>query len=166
VKWVQCIGQRVACTFVLAIENWIQCSVHDRLLLPMYLHTTTCKSVVYAIHRSMFYCTNLSHRVQVSFALHASFAIPNRELTAPPYEVHEQGWGEFDVQIKVSLTAYAYQCKPGLLWFSVSDLFATAVEISSLLASVQKRTNCISFNVVVYVSLHHCPSMLRTSEIM
>lgn len=40
-------------------------------------------------------------KMQVSFTLHQSFAVANREHTNPPYEVHEQGWGEFDVQIKV-----------------------------------------------------------------
>ena len=49
--------------------------------------------------------------MQVSFTLHQSFAIPNRDITSPPYEVHEQGWGEFDVQIKVSrLSSLAQQC--------------------------------------------------------
>ena len=37
----------------------------------------------------------------MSFTLHQSFAVPLRELTAAPYEVHEEGWGEFDVAIKV-----------------------------------------------------------------
>lgn len=42
-----------------------------------------------------------SSALQVSFTLHSSFAQPVRELTTPPYEVHEEGWGEFDVAIKV-----------------------------------------------------------------
>jgi hypothetical protein len=63
--------------------------------------------IMHAINQSIICITNLRFRIQVSFALHASFAIPNRELTAPPYEVHEQGWGEFDVQIKVLSTMHA-----------------------------------------------------------
>jgi YEATS domain-containing protein 4 len=38
---------------------------------------------------------------KVVFQLHASFAQPLRELTAPPYEVTERGWGEFEAQIRI-----------------------------------------------------------------
>ncbi|GKY97529.1 hypothetical protein MPSEU_000711100 [Mayamaea pseudoterrestris] len=38
---------------------------------------------------------------KVVFQLHPSFAEPTREQTAPPYEVTETGWGEFEAQIKV-----------------------------------------------------------------
>jgi YEATS domain-containing protein 4 len=37
----------------------------------------------------------------VIFQLHASFAQPTRELTAPPFEVSERGWGEFEAQIRI-----------------------------------------------------------------
>jgi YEATS domain-containing protein 4 len=37
----------------------------------------------------------------VAFQLHASFAQPIRELTQPPFEVTERGWGEFEAQIKI-----------------------------------------------------------------
>jgi transcription initiation factor IIF auxiliary subunit len=47
----------------------------------------------------------VSGGMQVAFTLHSSFAQPVRELTAPPYEVHEEGWGEFDVVIKVCCRA-------------------------------------------------------------
>jgi transcription initiation factor IIF auxiliary subunit len=40
-------------------------------------------------------------KVQVSFTLHSSFAKPVREIETPPFEVREEGWGEFDVNIKV-----------------------------------------------------------------
>ena len=43
--------------------------------------------------------------VQVSFTLHSSFAKPLREYTEPPFEVREEGWGEFDVAIKVRCTS-------------------------------------------------------------
>jgi YEATS domain-containing protein 4 len=38
---------------------------------------------------------------KVVFQLHASFAQPTRELTEPPYEVTERGWGEFEAQIRI-----------------------------------------------------------------
>jgi YEATS family len=59
--------------------------------------------IVMCSHRTDTFALDTSKRgrVQVSFTLHSSFAVPLRELTTPPFEVHEQGWGEFDVQIKV-----------------------------------------------------------------
>ena len=38
---------------------------------------------------------------KVVFQLHPSFAIPVRELTAPPFEVTEKGWGEFEASIRI-----------------------------------------------------------------
>ena len=38
---------------------------------------------------------------KVIFQLHASFPQPLRELTSPPYEVTERGWGEFEAQIRI-----------------------------------------------------------------
>lgn len=38
---------------------------------------------------------------KVVFQLHASFAQPMREILAPPFEVTERGWGEFEAQIKI-----------------------------------------------------------------
>ncbi|KAI8920871.1 yeats family-domain-containing protein [Powellomyces hirtus] len=40
---------------------------------------------------------------KVQFKLHESFEHPVRTCEAPPYEVHETGWGEFDIPIKVLL---------------------------------------------------------------
>jgi YEATS family len=45
---------------------------------------------------------------QVSFTLHNSFQAPLREFTAPLYEVREEGWGEFDVNIKVCLLSASH----------------------------------------------------------
>ena len=39
---------------------------------------------------------------KVVFHLHPSFAQPTREITAPPYEVTERGWGEFEAQIRIT----------------------------------------------------------------
>jgi YEATS domain-containing protein 4 len=38
---------------------------------------------------------------KVVFQLHTSFEIPTREITKPPYEVTERGWGEFEAQIHI-----------------------------------------------------------------
>lgn len=38
---------------------------------------------------------------KVVFQLHPSFAQPVRELTEPPFEVTERGWGEFEAQIRI-----------------------------------------------------------------
>jgi YEATS domain-containing protein 4 len=38
---------------------------------------------------------------KVIFQLHPSFAQPTRELTEPPYEVTERGWGEFEAQVRL-----------------------------------------------------------------
>lgn len=38
---------------------------------------------------------------KVVFQLHPSFAQPVRELTQPPFEVTEKGWGEFEAQIRI-----------------------------------------------------------------
>jgi YEATS domain-containing protein 4 len=38
---------------------------------------------------------------KVVFHLHASFAQPVREISSPPFEVTEKGWGEFEAQIRI-----------------------------------------------------------------
>jgi len=37
----------------------------------------------------------------VVFQLHPSFPQPTRELTEPPFEVTETGWGEFEASIRI-----------------------------------------------------------------
>jgi YEATS domain-containing protein 4 len=45
---------------------------------------------------------DLSHGIaKVIFQLHPSFPQPVRELTLPPFEVTEKGWGEFEVSIRI-----------------------------------------------------------------
>jgi len=45
---------------------------------------------------------DLSHGIaKVVFQLHPSFPQPVREVTAPPFEVTEKGWGEFEVSIRI-----------------------------------------------------------------
>ena len=38
---------------------------------------------------------------KVVFYLHESFAQPIREISEPPFEVSEMGWGEFEARIRV-----------------------------------------------------------------
>lgn len=38
---------------------------------------------------------------KVVFKLHPSFAQPVREITKPPFEVSEKGWGEFECHIRI-----------------------------------------------------------------
>lgn len=38
---------------------------------------------------------------KVVFQLHPSFTQPVRELSEPPFEVTERGWGEFEAQIRI-----------------------------------------------------------------
>eukprot|EP00730_Choanoeca_flexa_P018282 TRINITY_DN8882_c0_g1_i3.p1 TRINITY_DN8882_c0_g1~~TRINITY_DN8882_c0_g1_i3.p1 ORF type:complete len:234 (+),score=47.96 TRINITY_DN8882_c0_g1_i3:195-896(+) len=40
---------------------------------------------------------------KVTFTLHSSFKNANRTIEQPPFEVEEEGWGEFDIQIKIHL---------------------------------------------------------------
>ncbi|KAG2492452.1 hypothetical protein HYH03_009393 [Edaphochlamys debaryana] len=41
---------------------------------------------------------------KVTFELHHTFTNPHRVVAQPPYEVTEQGWGEFDINITLSFT--------------------------------------------------------------
>ncbi|KAJ3071615.1 NuA4 histone H4 acetyltransferase complex and the SWR1 complex subunit [Podochytrium sp. JEL0797] len=46
---------------------------------------------------------DLSHIIRkVSFKLHESFVPPTRIVEAPPFEVTESGWGEFEILIRIS----------------------------------------------------------------
>ncbi|EFJ40186.1 hypothetical protein VOLCADRAFT_84613 [Volvox carteri f. nagariensis] len=48
---------------------------------------------------------DISHIVQkVTFELHHTFNNPHRVVLQPPYEVTEQGWGEFDINVTLSFT--------------------------------------------------------------
>lgn len=38
---------------------------------------------------------------QVVFSLHPSFNNSVRSFKSPPYEIHEEGWGEFDIAVKL-----------------------------------------------------------------
>ena len=43
---------------------------------------------------------DISHAIdRVTFRLHPSFTNPERVLSAPPFELTETGWGEFDIGV-------------------------------------------------------------------
>ena len=68
---------------------------------------------------------DLSHVIQkVVFNLHPSFKEPVRVLEAPPYEVTETGWGEFEIGITVHFVEDAGE-KP-LDLFAPLKLYADA----------------------------------------
>lgn len=62
----------------------------------------------------------------MTFQLHHSFTEANREISTQPFQVTENGWGEFTVGVKVSFTADAKaspapaQFEPGTLISHVS----------------------------------------------
>ncbi|KAI0797126.1 yeats family protein [Abortiporus biennis] len=39
---------------------------------------------------------------RVTFKLHDTYSNPNRSIDKPPFEVSETGWGEFEVQIRIT----------------------------------------------------------------
>ncbi|KZT29388.1 yeats family protein [Neolentinus lepideus HHB14362 ss-1] len=39
---------------------------------------------------------------RVTFKLHETYANPTRNVDKPPFEVSETGWGEFDIQIRIT----------------------------------------------------------------
>ena len=62
--------------------------------------TKTHKWTLYVRHPDPTY--DLSKAIsKVIFQLHPSFPQPTRELTCPPYEVTEMGWGEFEASIRI-----------------------------------------------------------------
>jgi hypothetical protein len=88
---------------------------------PTLSKTTACLPIVYGsvafylgkeadefqTHRWTLYIRGPNHEdlsvaiSKVVFQLHASFSQPIRELTSPPFEVTECGWGEFEAQIRI-----------------------------------------------------------------
>uniref|UniRef100_A0A7S0KX24 YEATS domain-containing protein n=1 Tax=Asterionellopsis glacialis TaxID=33640 RepID=A0A7S0KX24_9STRA len=65
------------------------------------------KADEYSTHRWTLYLRGPNNEdlstcvAKAIFQLHPSFAQPVRELTTPPFEVTEKGWGEFEAQIKI-----------------------------------------------------------------
>lgn len=66
---------------------------------------------------------------KVVFQLHPSFAQPVRELTDPPFEVTERGWGEFEAQIRI-------------VWKDSSEKATVVSTVHLCLAGQEKRRFC------------------------
>jgi YEATS domain-containing protein 4 len=69
---------------------------------------------------------------KVVFQLHASFAQPIRELTSPPFEVTEGGWGEFEAQIRIIWKDPTE--KPTVVSCNHHQLFYVSIVVSSWVA--------------------------------
>jgi YEATS domain-containing protein 4 len=89
--------------------------------VPRLPHTTICVPIVYGsiafqlkkpdssnnTHQWTLYLRGPNNEdlstgiAKVVFQLHPSFPQPIRELTAPPFEVTEKGWGEFEATIRI-----------------------------------------------------------------
>lgn len=46
---------------------------------------------------------------KVIFKLHDTYENPSRTVTKPPFEVHETGWGEFDIMIRIYFAPESYE---------------------------------------------------------
>ncbi|KAK2745649.1 NuA4 histone H4 acetyltransferase complex and the SWR1 complex subunit [Onygenales sp. PD_40] len=55
---------------------------------------------------------------KVQFKLHETYAQSVRTIEAPPFEVTETGWGEFEIQIKLYFVPESTE-KPQTLWHSL-----------------------------------------------
>eukprot|EP01129_Flabellula_baltica_P009540 TRINITY_DN3910_c0_g1_i2.p1 TRINITY_DN3910_c0_g1~~TRINITY_DN3910_c0_g1_i2.p1 ORF type:complete len:187 (-),score=28.53 TRINITY_DN3910_c0_g1_i2:14-574(-) len=54
---------------------------------------------------------DLSYLIKsVKFFLHDSFPNPVQEIFTPPYEIHEQGWGEFEIKIELNFIDSSERC--------------------------------------------------------
>jgi len=59
---------------------------------------------------------DLSHFIKrVTFKLHDTYPNPSRNIDKPPYEVTETGWGEFEIQIRITFVPDAGE-KPTTLY--------------------------------------------------
>lgn len=94
---------------------------NDTNTTPRLPNTTICLPIVYGsiafflgkkadeyhTHRWTLYIRGPNHEdlsagiSKVVFHLHPSFPQPVRELTSPPFEVTEKGWGEFEATIRI-----------------------------------------------------------------
>ncbi|KAJ3278689.1 YEATS domain-containing protein 4 [Borealophlyctis nickersoniae] len=56
----------------------------------------------WSVYLRGLYGEDMSYLIKkVVFKLHESFASPVRTIESPPFEVHETGWGEFEIMLKV-----------------------------------------------------------------
>lgn len=80
----------------------------------------------------------------MTFNLHASFVNPQRTVTAAPFELTEEGWGEFEIVVAVSnigtvTDGYDKQVTPAIMALIVS-LVLHAINCHSLMQAVNQHT--------------------------
>ncbi|KAI5286451.1 NuA4 histone H4 acetyltransferase complex and the SWR1 complex subunit [Ascosphaera acerosa] len=56
---------------------------------------------------------------KVQFKLHETYAQCVRNVERPPFEVHETGWGEFEIQVKLYFVPESLE-KPQTLWHTLT----------------------------------------------
>ncbi|KAK9810316.1 hypothetical protein WJX72_008474 [[Myrmecia] bisecta] len=73
------------------------------------------KATEYESHKWTLYVRgadnqDITHVIKkVTFQLHPSFQNPNREVFAPPFELTEVGWGEFEIAIQLHFADDAFE---------------------------------------------------------
>jgi len=71
-------------------------------LSPCLLQATETATHTWTVYLRSPLNQNLGQIIKkVTFNLHDSFANPNRDVKSPPFELSENGWGEFDILIEV-----------------------------------------------------------------
>lgn len=96
-------------------------------------------------------CEDQSYFIRrVHFTLHPSFANPNRLVESPPFSIREEGWGEFDVIIRIVFVdpnERPVELKHGL------RLYESGVDIRTVKADTHRRLPPIvseNFNEVIF----------------
>jgi len=142
------------------------------------------KATETASHRWTVYLRSLddediSHFLKkVVFHLHNSFQNPLREMTLPPYEVTEQGWGEFEIIVELhfaddsmegpvtivhKLKLYA---EDGTITKKavVHEQYEELVFSQPVLAFQQRVANQVSMPAPPYSTAHHFSSFPSDAE--
>ena len=132
---------------------------------PRLINTTVCLPIVYGsvafylgkkadeyhTHRWTLFLRGPNNEdlsvciAKVVFQLHPSFAQPVRELTSPPYEVTEQGWGEFEAQIRIvwkDPTEKSTMVRAMDMWIVARGCFDTD-HVTCIMRRLHMGSNCI-----------------------
>ena len=104
------VGNRNAISQVVPLSPWHQQRRHWPRCEEGELQTCACNACKHVL---LYFKKHLDSAppftediMQAIFNLHPTFPTPQREVTAPPFEIEEHGWGEFEVNVVVSdLTA-------------------------------------------------------------
>lgn len=76
--------------------------VHGSYAVHLGDNGTEARTHRWVVYLRPYHPALISHFIQqVEFVLHDSFSPQTRKISEMPYEVHEHGWGEFEVVIRV-----------------------------------------------------------------